>query len=64
MQPLVIYFNEKSLLGNLPPSLWESGAFDIFHLLSELLKIRPDCEIAFLDGNWDSICVYRCTKVS
>ena len=56
MQPLVIYFNEKSLLGNLPPSLWESGAFDIFHLLSELLKIRPDCEIAFLDGNWDSIC--------
>lgn len=56
MKSLTIYFNEKSLQGSLTTADWSMEAEYLFHVLNDLLQLRNDCFIAFIDDSWRASC--------
>ncbi len=56
MQPIVIYFNEQSLLGSLNSYQWKAGISGLCKMLDDFFQLRRDGNIAFLDGQLEEQC--------
>lgn len=56
MKPLIIYFNSDSLQGNQSSSQWSVGAENLFHTLNEILDLRHNTEVIFLDDQLNANC--------
>lgn len=54
MQPLVIYFNEKSLSGNLSNYDWQVEIQNLCKIIDDFFQLRSDGKIRFSDVHWST----------
>lgn len=55
MQPLIIYFNEKSMHGSLTKHEWQTELQKLCGLIDNFFKLRNNVEFSFIDEHWKAI---------